>query len=164
MFDNYVVNVMYEDRPINLQLWDTAGQREFDKLRPLSYPDTDVFLLCFSLVDPVSLENIETMWVPEIKHHCPDAPYVLVGLKSDLRNEFAQRAEELLAKNMSPITTERGREMQRKIGALGYVECSAYQQIRLKDVFEEAMNVVFHPSAKQNHEADVGCGKLCEIA
>jgi small GTP-binding protein len=94
VFDNYSANVMVEDQQINLQLWDTAGQEDYKKLRPLSYPQTDVFVICFSLVAPTSLENVQNMWIPEVKEHCPTCPYILVGMKSDLRDQFSQNAEE----------------------------------------------------------------------
>ena len=65
--------------PVSLGLWDTAGQEDYDRLRPLSYPQTDVFLICFSVVSPSSFENVTSKWCPEIKHHCADAPILLVG-------------------------------------------------------------------------------------
>lgn len=57
-----------------------AFQEDYDRLRPLSYPQTDVFVLCFSVVSPVSFDNVSTKWIPEIRQHCPDAPIVLVGM------------------------------------------------------------------------------------
>ena len=71
---------------VELALWDTAGQEDYDRLRPLSYPDTDVILMCFSIDSPDSLQNIPEKWVPEVKHFCPNVPIVLVGNKKDLRS------------------------------------------------------------------------------
>ena len=66
---------------MELALWDTAGQEDYDRLRPLSYPDTDVILMCFSIDSPDSLENIPEKWTPEVKHFCPNVPIILVGNK-----------------------------------------------------------------------------------
>ena len=71
VFDNYAVTVMIGGEPYTLGLFDTAGQEDYDRLRPLSYPQTDVFLVCFSVVSPSSFENVKEKGVPEITHHCP---------------------------------------------------------------------------------------------
>ena len=52
---------------INLGLWDTAGQEDYDRLRPLSYPQTDVFLCCFAVVSPDSYNNVKDKWIPEVE-------------------------------------------------------------------------------------------------
>merc|ERR1712156_987418 len=87
VFDNYSANVMVDNKPINLGLWDTAGQEDYDRLRPLSYPQTDVFLVCFAVTSETSLNNIKQKWIPEITQHVPDAPIVIVGTKADLRDD-----------------------------------------------------------------------------
>jgi small GTP-binding protein len=99
---------MVEDQQINLQLWDTAGQEDYKKLRPLSYPQTDVFMICFSVVSPTSLENVRNMWVPEVKEHCPNVPMVIVGVKSDLRDVVAANQDEWKARGMEPVSQAQG--------------------------------------------------------
>ena len=71
---------------VELALWDTAGQEDYDRLRPLSYPDTDVILMCFSIDSPDSLDNIPEKWTPEVKHFCPNVPIILVGNKKVVPN------------------------------------------------------------------------------
>ncbi len=68
VFDNYNANVQWRDQSISMGLWDTAGQEDYDRLRPLSYPDTQVFLCCFSVVNPPSYDNVKSKWVPELRH------------------------------------------------------------------------------------------------
>jgi GTPase SAR1 family protein len=50
---------MIGGEPYTLGLFDTAGQEDYDRLRPLSYPQTDVFLVCYSVVSPSSYENVK---------------------------------------------------------------------------------------------------------
>ncbi|RLN38520.1 hypothetical protein BBJ28_00008559 [Nothophytophthora sp. Chile5] len=108
VFDNYSANVMVDNRPINLGLWDTAGQEDYDRLRPLSYPQTDVFLICFSVVSRASFENVKSKWLPEIRHHAPGIPFILVGTKADLRDD-EDTLEKLREKKLAPISKEQVR-------------------------------------------------------
>lgn len=109
---------------MELALWDTAGQEDYDRLRPLSYPDTDVILMCFSIDSPDSLENIPEKWTPEVRHFCPNVPIILVGNKKDLRND-PQTLRELAKMKQEPVRAEQGRAMAEQIQAYAYLECSA---------------------------------------
>jgi Ras-related C3 botulinum toxin substrate 1 len=144
VFDNFTTGVEVDGNHINFALWDTAGQEEYARLRALSYPETDVFLLCFSVVSPASFENIKTKWFPEVDHHCPEAKKILVGTKIDLRND-KKILEEVQASGEKLPTREQGENMAREIGAKAYLECSAYTQEGLKRVFEEAIRAVISP-------------------
>lgn len=106
--------------------------------RPLSYPLTDVFIICFSLVSPTSYENVKYIWVPELEENCPDTPYILVGLKKDLRDDFESHSDEFKSKGMEPISTSKGEALKEKIKAQSYIECSAYEKNNLKEVFDTA--------------------------
>ncbi|XP_065920342.1 ras-related C3 botulinum toxin substrate 1-like isoform X2 [Dysidea avara] len=136
--ENFCVNITVEDKSINLGLFDAAGQENYDKLRPLSYPQTDVCLMCFSLVDPNSFENIKELWHPEIRHHCPNTPVVLVGTKLDLKND-KETIETLKQNKMTPISYSQGLELMNEIGAVKYLECSALTQQGLGKVFDDAV-------------------------
>jgi Ras-related C3 botulinum toxin substrate 1 len=143
VFDNFTTGVEVDGNHINFALWDTAGQEEYSRLRALSYPETDVFLLCFSVVSPPSFDNIKTKWFPEVDHHCPEAKKILVGTKIDLRND-KKILEELKGEKLP--TTEMGENVAKEIQAKAYLECSAYTQEGLKRVFEEAIRTVIAPS------------------
>ncbi|PIK39720.1 putative ras-related C3 botulinum toxin substrate 1, partial [Apostichopus japonicus] len=154
VFDNYSANVMVDSKPVNLGLWDTAGQEDYDRLRPLSYPQTDVFLVCFSIVSPVSYENVRAKWIPEVKHHCPTSPIIIIGTKLDLREDPNTR-EKLSMRNLQPINYAQGLQMAKDVSAVKYLECSALTQKGLKNVFEEAIRVVLYPpkNAKKKRRA-----------
>ena len=93
----------------------TAGQEDYDRLRPLSYPQTDVFLVCFSVLSTTSFENVRHKWVPEVRHYCPDTPLVLVGMKGDLRERSVQESER--EREGRPMVGElEAQQMARQIG------------------------------------------------
>jgi len=148
VFDNYVVNITAGDQNIELGLWDTAGQEEYDRLRPLSYANANVFLICFSVVNPTSYENVSSKWYPEVIHFCPDVPQILVGTKTDLRKDDSI-VEKLKSSGQNPVTTEQGESLAKKIKAIKYLECSAKTGENLKQVFDEAVKSVLFRSATQ---------------
>ena len=149
VFDNYSANVMVDGKPINLGLWDTAGQEDYDRLRPLSYPQTDVFLICFSLISRASFENVKAKWFPEITHHCGESPILLVGTKLDLR-EDKDTVEKLRGKGVTPIAYQEGLQLLKDIRGVKYLECSALTQKGLKTVFDESIRAVLSPKKLPN--------------
>lgn len=136
------------DEPYTLGLFDTAGQEDYDRLRPLSYPQTDVFLVCFSVTSPASFENVREKWFPEVHHHCPGVPCLIVGTQVDLRDEPGVR-DKLAKQKMAPVRKEDGERMAKDLGAVKYVECSALTQYKLKDVFDEAIVAALEPPVKK---------------
>ncbi|CAL1585943.1 unnamed protein product [Knipowitschia caucasica] len=137
-FDVFSGQVQVEGSPVKVQLLDTAGQEEFDEFRALSYGQTDVFLLCFSVVNPTSFHNITKKWIPEIRAHNPSAPIVLVGTQSDLLLDVNVLIN-LDSSNVSPIVKNRAKSMAEKIRAADYVECSSLTQKNLKEAFDAAI-------------------------
>ena len=91
VFENYVTDCRIDGKPVQLALWDTAGQEEYERLRPLSYNNSHVILIAFSLDTPDSLDNARSKWVVEVKKYCPNTPYLLCGLKKDLRTDESDR-------------------------------------------------------------------------
>lgn len=144
VFDNYQANIMVDNKQVAVGLWDTSGQEDYDRLRPLSYPSTDIFLLCFAVDSIASYENVKNKWYPELQHHAPGVPIILVGTKIDLRTaSVGDSTEEMLSK-------EQGEQLREELNVYKYVECSARTQEGLKQVFEEAVRCVL---AKQKSEA-----------
>lgn len=138
VFDNYSANLMVDGKPFNLGLWDTAGQEDYDRLRPLSYPQTDVFIICFSVISKSSFDNVKHKWWPEIQHHVPGVPIILVGTKSDLRND-PETLRALETQGLGLIPINECEECCTYIRAKKYIECSALTQDGLKDVFDTAI-------------------------
>lgn len=145
VFENFVAEITSPTgKLVELALWDTAGQEDYDRLRPLSYPDTDVVLVCFSIDKRESLSNVLTRWAPEVEHFCDGVPKILVGLKTDLRSQQGDRPGPQL------ISPEEAQEVAYKIGAWRYVECSAKMRDGVTHVFDTAVQAVFDCEKKES--------------
>lgn len=139
VFDNYSCIEMFDQKPVSIVLWDTAGQEDYDKLRPLSYPQTDVFLVCFSIVSRDSFSNIKSKWVKEIEHI--GAPFIIVGTKQDLRNDKKTVAE--LGGPDALVSSFEGHSLAQEVGAGTYMECSALSGTGVNEIFQETIRQSF---------------------
>mmetsp|Transcript_63061 Transcript_63061/g.131077 ORF Transcript_63061/g.131077 Transcript_63061/m.131077 type:complete len:200 (+) Transcript_63061:149-748(+) len=160
VFDNYETNVTLDGNEMFLGLWDTAGQEGYDRLRPLSYPQTDVFLICFSITQPGSFAHIDTKWKPELAHHAPDVPFLIVGTKADLRNDEKTLAA-MEEKNKTIKSYDEYSEEALALGAERYLECSALKQEGLQEVFDEAIRSALKKKAAAGDKAANGGGGGC---
>jgi len=135
---------MVDKKVYNIGLWDTAGQDDYDRMRPLSYPNTDCFLICYSAISPASLRNVQDKWAPELRHYSPSTPIILVGTKIDMITD-PSILQRLTDRGLSPITTQQGQEVATKIGAKRFFETSVVNQTNVKELFDEAVRVVVNP-------------------
>jgi Ras family protein V len=121
----------------------------FDDFRSLSYSHTDVFLLCFSVVNPTSFHNVTHKWIPEIRACNPSAPIILVGTQSDLLLDVNVLIN-LARRGVKPVLTNRARSVAVKIRAADYVECSSLTQKNLKEAFDAAIfAAITHKARKE---------------
>ena len=138
-----LITVAQGDRTydINLSLWDTAGQEDFDRLRPLAYPDSDIILLCFSIDSDDTLKNASDRWFMEIRQHVSQVPIILVGCKKDMRNQDGPTS--------NFVSPQQGADVARKLGAIAYLECSALTNEGVQQVFETAAAATLGSFAQQ---------------
>lgn len=129
VFENYVTDCRIDGKPVQLALWDTAGQEEYERLRPLSYHNSHTILIGFAIDDRDSLENARTKWVDEVKKYCPNTAYMLIGLKKDLRKSPC---------DPNCVQVNMGETAAREMGARVYMESSALTGEGVDDIFEYA--------------------------
>ncbi|XP_050409006.1 ras-like GTP-binding protein Rho1 [Patella vulgata] len=149
VLENYVLDIFVDNQHVEMSLWDTAGQEEYDRLRPLSYYNSDVVLMCFSLDNEASFYNVSEKWKPEVSHYIPRVPIILVGTKKDLRTKSNSVAEQ--------VTYEKGLEMKEKIQAHEYLECSSKTRGGVKEVFEAATRVALKNNLRKPN------ARICKI-
>ncbi|KAK5108991.1 hypothetical protein LTR62_007625 [Meristemomyces frigidus] len=154
VFENYITQVEHKrsGKGVALALWDTAGQEEYDRLRPLSYPETDLLFVCFAIDCPNSLENVLDKWYPEVLHFCPTTPIILCGLKSDLRHK-RQCIELLKTQGLTPVTQIQGKAVATKMGAL-YMECSSKEMSGVHEIFDKAIDIAVRGGQDEQAHGD----------
>ncbi|KAG2378739.1 hypothetical protein C9374_007887 [Naegleria lovaniensis] len=142
VIDNRIQTVKYKDEDVILNLWDTAGQEDFDNLRLLSYPETDIFIVCFSVVCPDSLKNIKQLWMKEISEHgkafSQTVPCILVGTKTDLRTD-ERTLHDLKEIGQEPVSFEKAQQFAQENGFYFYRECSALTREGIEEVIQSAI-------------------------
>ncbi|XP_052795827.1 cell division control protein 42 homolog isoform X2 [Mya arenaria] len=170
-FDCYTVDMKVREKNYTMSIIDTAGQETYDRLRTLSYYDTDVFIVCFSVADEDSFQNIKTKWIPELRQYRPDTPFILVGTQCDHRvsksdpklssvhctssfstqtsmtsSELSNNAHET---KVQCVPNGKAKSLARKSGAKQYLECSALEGVGIKEIFSSAMTVAVSPKRRR---------------
>lgn len=141
VFDSTGVEVYMDGVQISLGLWDTSGNENLKSIRPRSYHQADVVLICYSVANPNSLASIQRKWIAEIREHLPKVPVLVVATQTDLREAGVHRG--------TCITPAEGKRMAREVHAKGYLECSSLSNRGVQQVFEYAVRTVFNQAKKQ---------------
>ncbi|KAH3763429.1 Rac GTPase [Pelomyxa schiedti] len=136
-WDNPIRILDVDRQSTYVTFWDTAGQEDYDRLRPLSYPETDVFLVCFSVHNRESFLHVTSKWYPEVRHHCPLVPILLVGLKSDL---YGTPQGTYVKRHGPPVSFDEGITLARNLKAYGYFHTSSLKGIGVEETLIEAVH------------------------
>lgn len=141
IFENYCRNIDVDNKTLKIQLFDTTGQENYKYLRTTSYGQADIFILCYSLNDKISLSNVKNIWFPEIKHTRPKSKIILVGTTLDYSGKV--------------LTTENGEKMKQLINADDYIECNLFEKTQINSVFESAAKVVLNKKSKRKGKLNI---------
>ncbi|KAF4790508.1 Rho-related GTP-binding protein RhoF [Turdus rufiventris] len=159
VFEKYTTSVAVGKKEVTLNLYDTAGQEDYDRLRPLSYQNTNVVLICYDVMNPTSYDNVAAKWYPEVNHFCRGVPLVLIGCKTDLRKDKEQ-LRKLRAARQEPITYSQGEAACKEINAEIYLECSAKCRENIENVFKEATTIALSAMKKAKRHRK---RKVCSV-
>lgn len=146
-FDSYTCNINHKKKNYVLHIWDTAGREEMDKLRSLSYPHTDIFLICYAIDNLRSFNNVPK-YISEIRDY--NSKCIIVGCKNDLRQDRITSGE--------IIDEERANRLAKENGCVALCT-SAEENYNVKEVFQQCVNVYNEPRQKRSKRAWWRC--LC---
>ncbi|ADM11035.1 Rho Ras-like GTP-binding protein [Encephalitozoon intestinalis ATCC 50506] len=149
VFNSVSNTYKHKNNVVELRLWDTAGQDEYARFRHLALPSADYIMIVYAIDDRSSYAEVKNSLIGQVKEKAPQAKYFLVGAKVDLR-EDSKRLEELARNGNSPITTSEGLELSQSIGALGYFECSAKNNIGIDEIFEKISSYALKVYLREN--------------
>ncbi|XP_018591269.1 rho-related GTP-binding protein RhoH [Scleropages formosus] len=141
VYENTGVEVFMDGVPISLGLWDTAGNDTFRQIRPMSYQQADIVLLCYSVANISSFASVRNKWIAEVRAHLPHVPVLVVATQTDQREMGSVRA--------NCITSSEGKRLAHDIRAKGYMECSALSNRGIQQVFENAVRTAVNQAKKQ---------------
>lgn len=142
IYENTGVDVFMDGVQISLGLWDTAGNDTFRQIRPMSYQQADVILLCYSVANPSTLTSIQDKWISEIRHYLPRVPVLVVATQTDHREMGPYRDR--------CTSATQGKRVAQEIRAKGYLECSALGNRGVQQVFECAVRTAVNQARKRS--------------
>lgn len=142
VYENTGVDVFMDGIQISLGLWDTAGNDAFRSIRPLSYQQADVVLMCYSVANHSSFLNLKNKWISEIRSNLPCTPVLVVATQTDQRESGPHRA--------SCINAIEGKRLAQDVRAKGYLECSALSNRGVQQVFECAVRTAVNQARRRN--------------
>eukprot|EP01089_Gocevia_fonbrunei_P001083 TRINITY_DN11033_c0_g1_i1.p1 TRINITY_DN11033_c0_g1~~TRINITY_DN11033_c0_g1_i1.p1 ORF type:complete len:197 (-),score=26.19 TRINITY_DN11033_c0_g1_i1:37-627(-) len=120
---------------VNLNLFDTPGQEDYSQIRRLYYAQTNVFLICFSMVNEASFTNTSKKWLKELKSYStPDTRYILVGTKIDLLND-PTTLNELQQAGERPTTVSEALDLAKKL-RIPFISCSALNSANINNLLD----------------------------
>ncbi|KAK3763992.1 hypothetical protein RRG08_004357 [Elysia crispata] len=154
VFDNHAGSVKMGLRRRHMEILDTGDMTENPKIRQSLYYDADVFVVCFSVISPESLRNVEEVWLPEIRAHAPHTPFILVGLQADLRT-YTGILSQLESSGQSPVTKALGKAEAKRLGASSYLETSPLVERDTRKLINSAVR-----SALRSADAGPPCALL----
>ncbi|XP_056265452.1 rho-related GTP-binding protein RhoH [Pseudoliparis swirei] len=154
VFENTGVEVYMDGVQISLGLWDTAGSDNFRQIRPRSYQQADVVLVCYSVANPNSLASVHNKWIAEVREYLPKVPVLIVATKTDLREAGAYRG--------SCISAAEGRRLAHEVHAKGYLECSSFGNRGVQQVFEYAVRTAVNQVRKRARRRMFGINQ-CKV-